>query len=199
MGQRWTLCSQPPSPQGRKAPKYLGCQPTKVRSESGSRSSPCEAPDTVCGAGAWAGPGVAARKEQSHVPCPTPARRLETVTGPLLPLPSQGLSRGSVRVECDPALPAVTVHSIVAIIRTTIWPASLNGLSVPYRCVVLGFKACKVFFFFFLFTFSLVPHPNPVLGDPRGPAMNRHPSLTAEPGVEPRKNSRFLKRKYYGN
>ena len=100
--------------------------------------------------------------------------------------PAQGLSRGSVRVECDPALPAVTVHSIVAIIRTTIWPASLNGLSVPYRCVVLGFKACKVFFFFFLFTFSLVPHPNPVLGDPRGPAMNRHPSLTAEPGVEPR-------------
>ena len=24
------------------------------------------------------------------------------------------------------------------------------------------------------------------MGDPRGPTMNRHPSLTAEPGLEPR-------------
>lgn len=30
--------------------------------------------------------------------------------GHLPPLPARGLSRGSVHVECGPALPAVTVH-----------------------------------------------------------------------------------------
>ena len=45
--------------------------------------------------GAWGG------CTQGAAPCPTPACCLETVMGPLLPLPTRGLSRGSVRVECD--------------------------------------------------------------------------------------------------
>ena len=87
--------------------------------------------------------------------------------GPLLPLPSRGLSQGSVHVECDTALPAVSVHVH-------------HGDSKDHG---LAGKACTAFLFyayvwswalkllscvFFLFTLSLVPHPIPAVRRPSG-------------------------------
>lgn len=142
---------RPPGPHGRKAPKYIGCQPTKIRSEWGSRSSRCEAPDTVGRAGGLGG-GLGRGLGQLHAGSGPPSHsgRPSGDGDGTLSFPAH--PGGSLEAPCVWSViqpfPRSPRTSIVVIIRTTIWPASSNSLSALYRCVVWGFKAYKVFFFF---------------------------------------------------